>query len=120
MDKDTFANRFQKAINLNNIKPIDLSLSTGIDKSVISSYLSGRYKPGEENLSILAKKLDVSEAWLQGYDVPIKITESNNKKIDELELLFSKTKDILNDTERDVIKTVMQNAIEKYENSKKG
>lgn len=117
MVKEAFANRFQKAINLNGIKPIELANKTGIDKSVISSYLSGRYKPGEDNLSILAKQLDVSEAWLQGYDVPIKQVQEN-KKIDELDLLYDKTKDVLNNTEIDVIKSVMRSAIERYEKSK--
>ena len=34
---DTFANRLSKALTIRNIKPIELSEKTGIDKSKISS-----------------------------------------------------------------------------------
>lgn len=107
MKKDTFANRLQRAINLNNIKPIELSASTGIDKSLISSYLSGRYKPGDDNLSILANKLGVSEAWLDGYDVPV--NEANNiTDFDELDILYNKYKDILTDDDKETMKFIIE------------
>lgn len=68
---DTFANRLNKAITLRNIKPIELSEKTGIDKSKISSYMSGRYKAKQDGVYLLAKALDVNEAWLMGLDVPM-------------------------------------------------
>ena len=40
---DTFSNRLNTAMRIRNIKPIELSEKTGIDKSKISSYMSGRY-----------------------------------------------------------------------------
>lgn len=52
---DTFANRLSKALNLRNIKPIELSEKSGIDKSKISSYMSGRYKAKQDGLYILSK-----------------------------------------------------------------
>lgn len=77
---DTFANRLSKAIDIRNIKPIELSEKTGIDKSKISSYMSGRYKAKQDGIHILSKVLNVDPAWLMGYDVPM----SNNIKTDEL------------------------------------
>ena len=73
MDKlvDTFTNRLNKAISLRNIKPIELSEKTGIDKSKISSYMSGRYKAKQDGVYLLAHALNVSEVWLMGYDVPM-------------------------------------------------
>lgn len=68
---DTFANRLNKAITLRNIKPIELSEKTGIDKSKISSYMSGRYKAKQDGVYLLAQALNVSEVWLMGYDVPM-------------------------------------------------
>ena len=44
-------------------------MAAGIDKGQISSYLSGKYKPKQENLSLVAAALDVSEYWLMGLDV---------------------------------------------------
>lgn len=71
---DTFTNRLNTAIRLRNIKPIELSEKTGIDKSKISSYMSGRYKAKQDGIYLLAQALSVNEAWLIGYDVPMEKT----------------------------------------------
>lgn len=79
---DTFANRLNKAISLRNIKPIELSEKTGINKSKISSYMSGRYKAKQDGVYLLAQALNVSEVWLMGYDVPMEsIPIKNIEKI---------------------------------------
>lgn len=79
---DTFSNRLNKAIRLRNIKPIELSEKTGIDKSKISSYMSGRYKAKQDGVYLLAQALNVSEVWLMGYDVPMEsIPIKNIEKI---------------------------------------
>lgn len=75
---DTFANRLQKAMNLKNMKQVDLVEKTNIDKSLISNYLKGKYKAKQDNLYLLAKVLNVNEAWLMGYDVPM---ERNSEDI---------------------------------------
>ena len=63
--------RIKQALKLRNMKQVDLVAKTGIDKSQISSYLSGKYKPKQENLSLIAMALDVDEYWLMGQDVPM-------------------------------------------------
>ena len=74
---DTFSNRLKKAISIRNIKPVELSEKTGIDKSKISSYMSGRYKAKQDGIYLLAKSLNVSEAWLMGLDVPMERTSND-------------------------------------------
>ena len=37
----------------------------------ICQYVSGKVKPNQEKLSILALALNVNETWLLGYDVPM-------------------------------------------------
>lgn len=81
---DTFANRLNKAITIRNIKPIELSEKTGIDKSKISSYMSGRYKAKQDGVYLLAQALNVSEVWLMGYDVPMESIPI--KKIDKIKI----------------------------------
>lgn len=76
---DTFANRLNTAIRIRDIKPIELSEKTGIDKSKISSYMSGRYKAKQDGVYLLAKALDVNEAWLMGCDIPME----RNLKLDK-------------------------------------
>lgn len=75
---DNFSNRLNEAIRIRNIKPIELSVKTGIDKSKISSYMSGRYKAKQDGVYLLAEALNVSEAWLMGLDVPM--NKNTNKK----------------------------------------
>jgi transcriptional regulator with XRE-family HTH domain len=68
---DTFKNRFNQAISIRNIKPVEISEKTGIGKSTISHYMSGYTKPKSDKLYLLAQSLDVNELWLMGYDVPM-------------------------------------------------
>ena len=63
--------RIKQALALRNMKQVELVEKTGIDKSQISSYLSGKYKPKQENLSLIARALDVDVYWLMGQDVPM-------------------------------------------------
>ena len=63
--------RIKQGLQMRNTKQVELADKTGIDKGQISSYLSGKYKPKQENLSLLAAALDVSEYWLMGLDVPM-------------------------------------------------
>lgn len=67
--KDSFKNRLQIALNKNNMKPIELSEKTHLSKSLISGYLNGKYLARQDKLSVLAETLNVTEAWLMGYDV---------------------------------------------------
>jgi len=69
MLEDTFANRLKKALEYNNMKPVDLANKTGINKSLISNYLSGAFKAKQDKLDIISRVLNVNEAWLMGYDV---------------------------------------------------
>ena len=66
---DTFSNRLNTAMRIRNLKPVELSEKTGIDKSKISSYMSGRYKAKQDGVYLLAQALQVNEAWLMGLDV---------------------------------------------------
>lgn len=75
---DTFTNRLNKAISLRNLKPVEISEKTGIDKSKISSYMSGRYKAKQDGIYLLAQVLNVSEVWLMGYDVPMERQDLEN------------------------------------------
>ncbi len=71
----TTAERIKEALNLRGMKQSDLVEKTGIGKSSISTYISGAYEPKQRNIYKIAKALDVSEAWLMGYDVPMERRE---------------------------------------------
>ena len=87
---DNFSNRLNTAIRIRNIKPIELSEKTGIDKSKISSYMSGRYKAKQDGVYLLAQALNVNEAWLMGLNVPM---ERKPATTDELVTLINSLDD---------------------------
>lgn len=82
--KDTFQSRLEKAIQLKNIKPVELHEITGISESLLSKYLSGNAVARQKKLTILADALNVNEVWLMGYDVSMK-RSLKSTNLDELD-----------------------------------
>lgn len=76
---DSTANRIRQGMALANLKQADLVEMTGISKGALSSYLSGKYIPKQNNIFLISKALNVSESWLMGNDVP---RERSNKLVD--------------------------------------
>ena len=62
--------RLHAALRRRRVSPTILSRETGIPKSTLGNYLSGRNLPSAHRLYRIAKALKVNEAWLLGYDVP--------------------------------------------------
>lgn len=71
MKKAETKDRIKEAMEMRGIKQAELVEKTGIDKGQMSSYLSGKYKPKQRNINLIAQALSVDEAWLMGYEVPI-------------------------------------------------
>lgn len=67
---EEFCKRLKNAMDINNITQSQLCEKTQIPKSAMSQYLSGNFKPKQYRTELLAKALNVSEAWLMGYDLP--------------------------------------------------
>ena len=67
----TASERIKEGMMLRGLKQVDLVEKTGISKGALSSYISGRYVPKQNNTFLIAKALDVNEAWLMGADVPM-------------------------------------------------
>lgn len=63
-----FRKRLKEMMDERGMRQTDLAKATGIDKSLISSYVLGRYEPKDENLQAIAKALDCDAMWLAGYD----------------------------------------------------
>ena len=74
---------------LNKCVPICEKFGVKMGRNDISQYVSGKVKPKQNKLSILAIALGVSEAWLMGYDVPMIDDNNNSHNVDHI---FSSTK----------------------------
>ncbi|MDC2805591.1 S24 family peptidase [Leuconostoc suionicum] len=68
---ESFNSRLKIAMEYKNIKPAELSKMTGIGKSSISQWLSGKYSAKQDKIFIVAKALNVNPSWLIGADVPM-------------------------------------------------
>lgn len=66
--------RIVQALMATNMKQSDLCRKTGIPKSAMSQYIKGSFEPKQDRIYKIAEALGVSEAWLMGFDVPMKKT----------------------------------------------
>lgn len=69
--KSNCSERISTALAIRNMKQSELCERTKIPKSAISQYISGAFEPKQDRIYLIAKTLNVSEAWLMGYDVPM-------------------------------------------------
>lgn len=78
---ESFKTRLKKAMDLQTLKPVELAEKCGISKSAISHYMSGYTEPKSNRLYIMAKILNVNEAWLMGFDVPMERDDYEDQKV---------------------------------------
>ena len=69
--KSTCADRIKLGLQIREMKQADICQITKIPKSAMSQYVSGAFEPRQDRIYLIAQALDVSEAWLMGYDVPM-------------------------------------------------
>lgn len=70
-NKEKFAKRLKEAMARLGMNQVELAKASGITKSGITQYVSGKYEAKQEALHKLAVALKVNEAWLMGYDCPM-------------------------------------------------
>lgn len=89
----TCGERISEALHLKGVKQYELCKLANVPKSSLSLYLSGAYEPKQDRVYIMAKALNVSEAWLMGYDVSMErqtnkiVPEESNLTEDEIILI---------------------------------
>ncbi|MDF2538846.1 MAG: hypothetical protein K0S76_1867 [Herbinix sp.] len=80
MEKVTTAERLNQLMESQNLRQIDILNKAQpfcqlhgvkLSKSDLSQYVSGLVVPGQDKLAVLGEALNVNEAWLMGYDVPM-------------------------------------------------
>ena len=100
MEKKELKDRLAEGLTIRGMRATDLAEKTGINKTTISYYINGKTVPRSSKLYLIAQALNVSEAWLLGYDVPIQRTDAQ-KKNDLLAKLIVKMR-----TDEDFYETV--------------
>ncbi len=94
MNKVDIKERIKQGLEIREITQTQLAARANIDKGQLSSYISGKYKPRQNNIDALAAALNVNEAWLMGFDVPMERV-SNNVETDQLVSKSVECKEIL-------------------------
>ena len=83
-----------KERNLKQVDILNLSLpfcskyNVKMNKSDISQYVSGKVEPSQDKLVVLGMALNVTEAWLMGFDVPSERKDSSLKAEEDFELFY--------------------------------
>ncbi len=96
---DTFANRLEIAMKKRNLNQIELSEKTTIygkyiSQSLINKYLKGKAFARQDNIYILCQSLDVNEAWLMGFAVPMD-SSFGSTKIAQIDVISLSTNEII-------------------------
>ena len=74
--------RLKEAMNLREKKAADLANDLEIPKSALSQYLSGKSKNMDSvRMYRLCVYLNVNEAWMMGFDVPMERPKEKNNDI---------------------------------------
>lgn len=68
--------RLNEAMVLRSMTAAELSSKTGLNRSSVSRYLSGKSIPRSLAIGKMAQALNVSPAWVLGYDVPMESKET--------------------------------------------
>lgn len=68
--KANFIDRLKGLMEEKDITQTELAQATGITQSSISDWIRGKYLPKQDKVDLLAKALDVSPAYLMGWEEP--------------------------------------------------
>lgn len=87
--------RLKKIMGERNLRQVDIlkmvepyceRYGIKMNKSDISQYVSGKNEPGQDKLVMLGMALQVCEAWLMGYDVPMMRCEYEENTYENLDI----------------------------------
>ena len=81
--KVSCAQRIREGLSIRNMLQKDLCENTGIPKSAMSQYCNGAFEPKQDRVSRIAEALNVSEAWLMGYNVPMERDSQRHDSTDK-------------------------------------
>ena len=112
---ESVSNRLRKAMAISGKTQADLVRETGIGKSNLSRYMSGKFDPKSDTVYKLATALNVAEMWLWGCDVPMeRQAETKKEQPTEYDGLSDKKKALMQfamsvpDDKADMILQVMK------------
>lgn len=121
MKKYRTSDRLRQIMDERNLRQIDIlnltlpyckKYGVKMNKSDISQYVSGKVEPNQDKLAVLGMSLNLNEAWLMGYDVPMKRKEFS---IEEAEKDFELIKkfSLLSEVDKNIVENLIDSLIKK-------
>lgn len=95
MKKGSTATRLKQIMQDKNLRQVDIlekckpfcdKFNVKLGRNDLSQYVNGKVEPGQEKLTVLGLALNVNEAWLMGFDVPME-RHSNAQKEENLKII---------------------------------
>lgn len=89
MKASNTSKRLKEIMQARNLRQVDIlrkaepfckQYNVKLGKNDLSQYVNGKVEPGQDKLAILGQALNVSEAWLMGYDVPMGRTDDPHQE----------------------------------------
>ena len=105
--KFIFFNFIMEKRNLKQVDILNLSLpycakyDVKMNKSDISQYVSGKVEPSQDKLVVWGMALNVTEAWLMGFDVPMERKDSPEQAIKDFDFYYRYS--LLNERDKKVV-----------------
>lgn len=107
MKGTTTSNRLKEIMRERGLKQIDIvklcepyckKYNIKMGRNDVSQYVSGKYEPKQDKLTILGMALNVNEVWLMGFDVPKERKDESHKNLSN----YIKALNLTNDEEEDI------------------
>ena len=113
MKTQTFAERLKTALEIRHMTQQALSDISKIPKSAISQYLSSKFEAKQDRVEVIARVLNVSEAWLMGYDVPMERNDNSPIIVTQEDKKFYDLLSTMTQEEKDLFYGIMKSIIER-------
>lgn len=105
--------RLMELMSTLNIKQSDIAEKTGIPKSAISQYVSGKRLPRQDKIAMIADAYGLEPAWIMGYSAPMYRDDASVKRAEEDFTLVQKYRR-LSDHDKLVIDKMIDSMLESY------
>ena len=90
LGKENTSMRLKKIMRERNLRQVDIlelckpycqKYNIKLGRNDLSQYVTGKVEPGPKKLTILSLALNISEAWLLGYNVPMELNAYEDQNI---------------------------------------
>lgn len=123
MNRTNTAKRLKQIMSERNLKQVDIlnlvlpicaKYNVKMNKSDISQYVSGKTEPSQDKLVVLGMALNVTEAWLMGFDVSPDRKDTSLKAEEDFDFFYKFS--LLNERDKKLVLDMIDSMLLSKEN----